>query len=219
MWRLRPGLSRQLSDASMTPDAAYRWLMLAATPEADPFEVHAMASILALAADDLSAGTGLDRRAFDDLSVHLFPGAAPILGAMADRHVPDPDVEEQAVRDLLLMYAAGGCLDRHYAILIARRCRWPHHLWQDLGLASRAELSRLMRSHFPRLVERNAADMKWKKFLYRLVCGVASVCPAPTCSDCDDFPTCFGDEDGESRLARIRNGIARNSVAIAEERP
>ena len=91
--------------------------------------------------------------------------------------------------------------------MIARRCKSPHHLWQDLGLANRGELSQLMNRHFARLADKNRQDMKWKKFLYRMVCGSEGfmLCTAPVCSECDDFKNCFGAEDGESMLARARN--------------
>jgi nitrogen fixation protein NifQ len=82
--------------------------------------------------------------------------------------------------------------------MIARRGLEPHHLWQDLGLRNRGELSQLMHRHFATLARRNVNDMKWKKFLYRLVCGTEgfAVCASPVCSDCNDYDHCFGDESG-----------------------
>jgi nitrogen fixation protein NifQ len=79
-------------------------------------------------------------------------------------------------------------------------------LWQDLGLRDRGELSQLMKRHFRLLAARNSGDMKWKKFLYRMICRDAgySLCTAPSCAECTDFENCFGDESGESRLARTR---------------
>ena len=82
----------------------------------------------------------------------------------------------------------------------------PNHLWQDLGLRNRGELSALMRRHFEPLADRNVNDMKWKKFLYRMICRDEGfrLCTAPSCAECDDFAVCFGDESGESLLARNR---------------
>ena len=79
---------------------------------------------------------------------------------------------------------------------IAVACLGDRHLWQDLGLGSRAELSALLRRWFPSLVQRNAGDMKWKKFLYRELCARAEilVCKAPSCAACNDRPACFGPE-------------------------
>jgi nitrogen fixation protein NifQ len=89
---------------------------------------------------------------------------------------------------------------------VARRAQRPNHLWQDLGLGNRRELSRLMNQHFRPLAVRNTADMKWKKFLYRTICRDEgfSLCTAPSCSECNDFEACFGEESGESFLARAR---------------
>jgi nitrogen fixation protein NifQ len=83
------------------------------------------------------------------------------------------------------------------ALTVAVASLGDRHLWQDLGLASRAELSALMRHWFPILVLKNAGDMKWKRFLYRLLCEQAEIliCKSPTCADCADQPACFGPED------------------------
>ncbi len=66
-----------------------------------------------------------------------------------------------------------------------------------------------MQAHVQPLAGRNAGDMKWKKFLYRMVCSSEdfALCTAPVCSDCSDFEVCFGYEEVESRLARIRNAV------------
>ncbi|MDM7457098.1 MAG: nitrogen fixation protein NifQ [Tepidimonas sp.] len=41
------------------------------------------------------------------------------------------------------------------------------HLWQELGLAGRPEVSRLLRLCFPDLAARNTPDLKWKRFLFQ----------------------------------------------------
>ena len=48
--------------------------------------------------------------------------------------------------------------------------------------------------------------MKWKKFFYRTICRDEGymLCAAPSCAECDDFEICFGEESGESLLARAR---------------
>jgi nitrogen fixation protein NifQ len=72
-----------------------------------------------------------------------------------------------------------------------------NHLWQDLQLPSRAQLSALMSQWFPRLAEKNSADMKWKKFLYKQLCDRAEIqaCRAPSCGVCSDYGNCFGSEE------------------------
>ena len=83
------------------------------------------------------------------------------------------------------------------ADIIATACAGRDHLWQDLGLASRDELSRLMWINFPELARANIGDMKWKKFLYRQFCSREGiyVCPAPSCGECKDYAKCFGPEN------------------------
>jgi len=80
---------------------------------------------------------------------------------------------------------------------VAVACLGDNHLWQDLQLASRAELSALMQRWFPALVARNHADMKWKKFLYKQLCEREQlfICKAPSCAVCTDHAICFGPED------------------------
>lgn len=200
----------------MDANAAYIWLMRAAVNSAlDAADIHVLASIFAMAMDEagtdtaaISEGVGLAGAELIMLAGLAFPGASVAFENFAQHAEMTVDDEEQSLRDVLLMHASGGrALARPLAAMIARRCKSPHHLWQDLGLRNRGELSALMNRHFATLARRNSGDMKWKKFLYRLVCGSEgfTLCVAPVCSDCDDFMNCFGAEDGEARLARARN--------------
>lgn len=79
---------------------------------------------------------------------------------------------------------------------MAAACMGGNHLWQDLGLANRQELSELMQAHFPRLYAKNTGNMKWKKFFYKQLCERAEVqaCRAPSCAVCADYAGCFGTE-------------------------
>lgn len=83
------------------------------------------------------------------------------------------------------------------ASIVATACAGRDHLWQDLGLATRDELSRLMWINFPGLARANTGDMKWKKFIYRQFCSNEGiyVCPAPSCGVCADYAKCFGPEN------------------------
>jgi nitrogen fixation protein NifQ len=82
------------------------------------------------------------------------------------------------------------------ALTVAVASLGDNHLWQDLQLASRAELSALMRRWFPALVAKNHGDMKWKKFLYRELCRREEIliCKSPSCEVCSDRSVCFGPE-------------------------
>ncbi len=82
------------------------------------------------------------------------------------------------------------------SILVAG-CLGDDHLWQDLGLWSRQDLSGLIAYNFPVVASANNQDMKWKKFLYKQLCETEGiyVCRAPSCDVCVDYPRCFGPEE------------------------
>lgn len=195
-------------------DEFYRFLFEhgVAADEAAGFDLHVVSCILALAASEadaegvpLSDRTGLDAAGLTQLCALFFPD----LALSTERPPAGLDQHEQTLRDILWMNSAeASLLELLLSRMIARRCQRPNHLWQDLGLASRGELSRLMQRHFPRLAERNSNDMKWKKYFYRMMCSSEGfrLCAAPVCNECDDFEDCFGGEDGESLLARMANG-------------
>lgn len=189
-------------------------LVAAADPARDPFDVHIIAAVLAVAAAEgngLARGAGLDHAELARVAATMFPGAAAEIIACAGP-IHQRDAEEASVRDILMVFMSGDpAVARPLAAMVARRCKAPHHLWQDLGLDARDELSRLMTRHFAGLATRNSGDMKWKKFLYRMACGAEGIplCPAPTCAECDDIALCFGDEDGPSRLALSAAAFAR----------
>jgi len=86
------------------------------------------------------------------------------------------------------------------ADIVIAGCAGHHHLWEDLGLFCRRDLSAMMQANFPPLAERNARDMKWKKFIYKQLCEREGIiaCPAPTCDACADFKVCFAPEDEPS---------------------
>lgn len=83
------------------------------------------------------------------------------------------------------------------ADIVAAGCLGGDHLWRDLGLQSRAELSALMMQNFTGLALANSGDMKWKKFFYKQLCeqGGGYVCRAPSCDQCSAYNDCFGPEE------------------------
>ncbi|OIQ90850.1 NifQ [mine drainage metagenome] len=177
----------------------------------EAFDRHLLASALTLAYFDadtaLDLGLGLSRRQLAALAMRHFPQAAPVLAArLSDGDGARPlSLEEPDLRALLLDHRAVDAPEEAWlAHIIARRALRPNHLWQDLGLPLRDDLSRLMERHFPALAARNSGEMKWKKFFYRELCGLEGVliCKSPVCESCGDFSSCFGGEDGPSLLAR-----------------
>jgi nitrogen fixation protein NifQ len=80
------------------------------------------------------------------------------------------------------------------ATIIAHACLRPDHLWRDLGLGGRDEVTAMLGRYFPALAMRNTDGTRWKKFLARelaLSMGMAPQ-PAPGCPGCEDFGFCFG---------------------------
>lgn len=146
----------------------------------------------------LPPGLGLAPAASAALMARHFPGFALPLGLAA----PALEAERHAERDELLALLQAHCVAMEYsgrwmAEIVTAACMGGNHLWQDLGLWSRADLSRLMAENFPALAAGNTRDMKWKKFLYKRLCegeGLV-VCRSPSCEVCVDYAKCFGPEN------------------------
>jgi nitrogen fixation protein NifQ len=97
------------------------------------------------------------------------------------KHYSRPDTQEM---DWMIAIIVAGCLGSD-------------HLWQDLGLWSRSQLSAMLQYNFPELAAKNDKDMKWKKFLYKQLCEAEGLylCRAPSCDVCIDYSKCFGPEN------------------------
>lgn len=180
----------------------------------DAFDRHVLASILAAAAMDggeIAARAGLVVHELNALLAQCFPSTA--VRAFAWNSPSDPvDDETTMVRDLLLAQRSSeGEVGRWLAAMVARRAMEPNHLWEDLGLRERAELSRLLMRHFGPLAARNTRNMRWKRFFYRMLCEDDGfvMCTTPICTQCNDFDLCFGEESGESRMAERRRDYLR----------
>ncbi len=198
----------------MKPTAIYALLSQCnAATSCDAFDGHVLACIFAAGAMETGSGRsltdalGISGKALRHACEQYFPGALVHLEQFGLDGEPVVDEDEQCLRELLgRSRSAAGAPSSLLSILIARRSTRPKHLWQDLGLSNRGELSTLMLRHFAPLAMRNNQDMKWKKFFYRLICRDEGfrLCAAPSCSECNDFENCFGDESGESLLAHTR---------------
>ncbi len=163
----------------------------------------ALARMLATQADEggsLPAGLGLASAEFIALLARHFPGVT--WPAAPNRPPPawDPRLleEKEELINLLDFYRAGqDDSERWLSVIVATGCMANDHLWEDLGLWSRRDLSELMMRNFPALAAKNDRDMKWKKFLYKQLCEQEGVylCRAPSCAVCCDYAQCFGPEE------------------------
>jgi nitrogen fixation protein NifQ len=144
---------------------------------------------------------GLDPAAFHCLMRCHFPGVAwrdflDAIGGATSSPAVRGEERDELVR-LMLMHKAGDAPSEVWmAQVVAAGCLASDHLWQDLGLWNRADLTALMRRNFPSLAGRNVNDMKWKRFLYKQLCEAEGIytCRAPSCEVCTDYHACFGPE-------------------------
>jgi nitrogen fixation protein NifQ len=180
------------------PAVIYDHLMAVAA--GDAFDAHVFACNLALvhvlAPDVPGHGLGLSGLALRRLLDAVFPGSGVHVDPSACSG--EDAIEEADLRALLLSGAAKGtAVEEWIAAIVARACQRTNHLWQDLGLRHRGELSQLLNKHFPGIASQNTRDMKWKKFFYRQLCQAENVpiCKSPVCDTCTDFAVCFGAED------------------------
>ncbi|MFZ2268902.1 MAG: nitrogen fixation protein NifQ [Azonexus sp.] len=142
----------------------------------------------------LPADLGLGEKVFRHLLDKYFPG----LEHHATPRQPEAIPEWDDLQKLLLDHRARKSpSELLIANIVASACVGRDHLWQDLGLLNRDELSKLMWLNFPALASLNTGDMKWKKFLYRQFCSREGiyVCPAPSCGQCQEYAKCFGPEN------------------------
>ncbi|WP_133646398.1 nitrogen fixation protein NifQ [Paraburkholderia flava] len=126
---------------------------------------------------------------------HVAPTQVPVLSASAVL-TPAHATFVAAMIPLLLAHVPSDvdtgdaqCI----AAIIAHACLRPDHLWRDLGLTGRDDVTRMLTRYFPALVARNVDNLRWKKFLARelaLSTGVEPG-PAPGCPGCEDFGYCF----------------------------
>jgi nitrogen fixation protein NifQ len=148
---------------------------------------------------------GLDVGETRWLLAHWFPGADLALPAQwSASAAASPDGSRyDEVDDLVALFKAhadpqAGTPDELHCIAhaLACACLGANHLWQDLRLPSRRELSALLVYWFPRLAAKNVNDMKWKKFFYKQLCERDGlfICKAPSCGVCSDYTHCFGPE-------------------------
>ncbi len=178
-------------------------LLAAARRPEDPV-TRAFAGALATSRGVLARPLGLPPEEVRALSARYFDGPFSLEEAANDGGEGCPALRADEYDDLvsLLLEHRGdeGDETRWLASAVAAACLGGNHLWQDLGLANRQELSDLLRDHFGPLFAKNTGNMKWKKFFYKQLCSRMEVqaCKAPSCAVCCDYALCFGPEETAS---------------------
>jgi nitrogen fixation protein NifQ len=155
-----------------------------------------------LAQDDL-AGCGLSPRELDALLARLFPGApAPGDDALStlreQRAAPILDDAQaeftRLLRALLDAWRAPATDTTPWvSSVLVQACLRPDHLWRDLGLSGREDVTALLARHYPGLMARNVRNLRWKQFLAYSAREHAGQPPseAPGCPACEDYGVCY----------------------------
>lgn len=160
-----------------------------------------------LALGDLGR-TGLAPDELDHALARLFPDALgnldPALDALHTRYAdyalrglgdPQPGFT-LLLRVLLDAYSAPqSVITPLVTSVLVHACLRPDHLWRDLGLTGREDVTALLTHHYPGLVARNTRNLRWKKFLAYSACEHAGLpaAAAPGCATCEDHDFCYGE--------------------------
>ena len=147
----------------------------------------------------LPARLGLSAENFQNLVAKHFANHQILVNVNNKADVEQERIPEwEDLVELMLEFRANNDPSEEWiAQIVASACMGLDHLWQDLGLWSRGELTEILNLNFPELAKCNDKDMKWKKFLYKQLCARDGtyVCRAPSCDVCADYNVCFGPEE------------------------
>ncbi|MEN4922994.1 nitrogen fixation protein NifQ [Achromobacter spanius] len=160
------------------------------------------------------ARSGLTPAELQALTDYLFPGALTghdnALSALREQFPaylksglgdPQPGFT-LLMRVLLDAYGAPGPDTTQWVTsILAHACLRPDHLWRDLGLSGREDVTALLARHYPGLVLRNVHNLRWKKFLAysaREHAGLPAGA-APGCDGCEDHAVCYPGAEPDSQ--------------------
>ena len=142
---------------------------------------------------------GLSAAEYETMMQAHFPSVSLPLSYMKSQEDEEQRFDEQQeLLDLLMTHRRYASDETSWmAKIVVTGCMGGNHLWQDLGLWSRLDLTSLLNANFPALAQKNDKDMKWKKFFYKQLCQQEGiyVCRSPSCEVCPDYADCFGPED------------------------
>lgn len=163
---------------------------------------HLLATILAswvTGGGCLPQYLGLSENNFNRMMAKHFPDYLYPLIAKSKAEMEAARFDErEELMQLFTQHRAGESETEEWiAEIVTNACQGQDHLWQDLGVWSRKDLSKLLSSNFPSLVAKNDKDMKWKKFIYKQLCITEGIytCRAPSCEVCAEYKSCFGPEE------------------------
>lgn len=142
---------------------------------------------------------GLEFEQFNELTSHFFPGSSIPSHALSGSKLDfSRMLEKNDLVNLLKHFSNPDIIEIDWVIgILVAGSLGSDHLWQDLGLWSRSQLSAMLQYNFPELAAKNDKDMKWKKFLYKQLCEAEGLylCRVPSCEVCIDYSKCYGSEE------------------------
>ena len=163
---------------------------------------HVLACMLAsqsASEGDMPHGLGLAARDYDKMMAAHFPVVQLPRSRMPGnaKFIAREDEFDELLTLISSHGIDGSAETSRMATLTAVGCMGGNHLWQDMGLWSRKDLSFLIQANFPELKVKNDKDMKWKKFFYKQLCMAEGiyVCRSPSCEVCPDYNDCFTVEE------------------------
>lgn len=196
---LSPDKTDVLNDSTAEKEMLFSQLMSVGGSRQNDFYLARILSSWLTNRGILPAALGIGENNYREMVARHFDNH-PLVTSEASKPQFDRErvPEWEDVVNLLMEYRAGKDVSEQWiAQIVAAACMGFDHLWQDLGLWNRSELSQLLVLNFPDLANRNAKDMKWKKFLYKQLCerDGTYVCRSPSCDVCADYNVCFGPEE------------------------
>jgi len=188
----------QLQNREHIRDTTYSWLMGNCVRQELGDLIARMLSSQVAGMGDMPRYLGLKRDEFTQLMQHHFSGIDLEQFDHYGKELDEARNDEHAeLRQLYTSHAdAEPQVTEWVADILVAGCMGGDHLWQDLGMWSRKDLTALIRSAFAPLADKNVHDMKWKKFFYKQLCIQEGVytCRAPSCQVCADYQECFAPE-------------------------
>lgn len=177
---------------------AYQWLVRNSNGRPIDELISRMLISMASGNGRMPMRFGFCEASFRDFAGYYFsPVSHDLLANYGEPPTQSRDDEIGELETLLMAHAEPADREAQWlARILAQGCMGSNHLWQDLGLWSRKDLTALLNYRFSGLVAKNTKDMKWKKFFYKQLCLQEGVytCRAPSCEVCDDYEVCFGPE-------------------------
>lgn len=120
-------------------------------------------------------------------------GIEPLQSSESTMAENAPPLLPQLIALLWAQRASDSPVTRIMGGTIASACFGERHLWQDIGLSGRPEVSTLLERHFNKLAVENTLNLEWKRYLF-LRLGEKLAIPdlrPPRCTNCDQFTVCF----------------------------